>query len=86
VNERESTPARAVKVGDLVDAQTPGGRRLLKIVALAEKRGSAEIARLLFDDLTPPEPPSEEPLALRDRGAGRPTKRERRDIGRLRGF
>jgi ribosome-associated heat shock protein Hsp15 len=86
VNEHAAAPARPVRVGDLVDAKTGGGRRLLKVIALGERRGTAEAACLLFEDLTPPEPPSEEPLALRDRGAGRPTKRDRRDIGRMRGW
>lgn len=84
VNDRAAAPARAVKVGDRVVAHTPAGRKVLAITGLGEKRGPAAVARALYDDLTPPEPPSQEPLALRDRGAGRPTKRDRRVLDRFR--
>ena len=54
-------------------------------VSLAFK--GAIVAAECLVDLTPPPPPKEErPLTvLRDRGAGRPTKRERRDLEKLRG-
>ena len=86
VNDHTAAPGRAVKSGDLVVAATPGGKRILRITGLAERRGPTELARTLYDDLTPPAPPSEEPLALRDRGAGRPTKRDRRVLDRTRGL
>jgi ribosome-associated heat shock protein Hsp15 len=57
------------------------------VMGYAERRGSADIARGLFEDLTPP-PAPRSPVAAsgqRDDGSGRPTKRERRDIDRLRG-
>lgn len=84
INDRTAEPAHPVKVGDVVSALTPGGRRIYRVVALGEKRGPTEVARTYFEDLTPPEPPQSEPLALRDRGAGRPTKRDRRQIERIR--
>jgi len=64
-----------------------GRRRILKVAAVDERRGSAEIAKALFEDLTPPEPPRlrQAPPPWREPGAGRPTKRQRRDIQRLRG-
>lgn len=86
VNERAAAPARAVKVGDMIVALTPAGKRILRVTDLAEKRGPTALARTLYDDLTPPAPPSEEPVALRERGAGRPTKRDRRLIDRTRGL
>jgi ribosome-associated heat shock protein Hsp15 len=62
-----------------------GRRRILKVTALGERRGSATLARTLFEDLTPPEPPRLRlaPPPRREPGAGRPTKRERREIDRL---
>jgi ribosome-associated heat shock protein Hsp15 len=44
------------------------------------------VAVTCFEDLTPPPPPKEEVavVAIRDRGTGRPTKRERRQLDRLR--
>jgi ribosome-associated heat shock protein Hsp15 len=83
LNERAAAPAKPVRVGDLVEATTPAGRRILRVTALGEKRGPAATARALYEDLTPPPPPSEDPIALRDRGAGRPTKRDRRLIDRM---
>jgi ribosome-associated heat shock protein Hsp15 len=51
------------------------------------KRVGAAIAAEAMEDKTPPPPPRELTafVPVRDRGAGRPTKRERRDIDRLRG-
>lgn len=88
VNDEAAKPARQVGPGDMVRVTLPQGRRrILKVVAVAERRGSASVARTLFDDLTPPEPPrpARAMPAYRPMGAGRPTKRERRDIERLRG-
>lgn len=86
VNERPAQPARPVKVGDTVEARTPGGLRVLKVLALDVKRGPASVARALYEDHSPPPPPREAgPMALRDRGEGRPTKRDARDIRRLKG-
>jgi ribosome-associated heat shock protein Hsp15 len=55
------------------------------VAALVDRSGSATVARGLFEDLTPPEPPRARLAAppRREPGAGRPTKRERREIDRL---
>ena len=82
-----------------IDADAPGDvltitleRRILiyKVVDPGTRRGPAEEARKLYEDLSPaPAPKGEAPadaiLPLRDAGSGRPTKRERRDTDRLRG-
>ena len=57
---------------------------MLEVCALAEKRLSAADARELYEDHSPPPPPRPERVAVRERGAGRPTKRERRELDRLR--
>jgi len=87
VNDAGAKPAQVVRVGDRVRALTPGGERTVVVTGLITKRTSASLAALHYDDLTPPPPPKEERPArvLRDRGAGRPTKRDRRLIERLRG-
>lgn len=87
VNGSSAKPAQVVRVGDHVRALTPGGERLVIVTGIITKRTSAALAAAHFDDLTPPPPPREERPAtvLRDRGAGRPTKRDRRLIERLRG-
>lgn len=84
VNDASAKPARPVRVGDLVEALTPGGPKVLAVLALAEKRGPAAVARALYEDRTPPPLPTPAPVVVRDRGAGRPSKRERRQIDRLR--
>ena len=84
--ERIDTSSRPVRPGDVVTVALDRTVRLLKVVSYAERRGSADIARALYEELTPPPGPPKEPGAgARDEGAGRPTKRERREIDRLQG-
>ena len=86
--QRCEKPAFGVRVGDTL-ALNRGRRTLvLEITALGERRGPAEEARGLYADHSPPPPPREAwpaPVFVRDEGAGRPTKKERRDLGALRG-
>ena len=87
VNEQAAKPARPLRSGDLVRVTLPEGRRrILKVAALDDRRGPASVARTLYEDLTPPEPrrPRWGLPPARLPGAGRPTKRERRAIDRLR--
>lgn len=89
LNDEAAKPARKVRTGDLLTVTLPRGRRrILKVTAIGDRRGSAEAAKALFEDLTPPELPRPRQPALprREPGAGRPTKRERREIDRLRGY
>jgi ribosome-associated heat shock protein Hsp15 len=83
VNGEKVKASRPVKPGDLVEVWLGSHKRILRIRALAERRGSAAEAATLFDDLTPPPPERPVPPVLRERGLGRPTKRERRQLGRL---
>ncbi len=83
---RIDTSSRPVRPGDVVTVALDRNVRLLKVIGFAERRGDADAARLLFEDMTPPPAPPREPSAgARDDGAGRPTKRERREIDRLQG-
>jgi len=87
VNDQSVKPAKNVRPGDSIKVTLPQGRRrILKVVALSDRRGSATVACTLFEDLTPPEPPRMRlaPPPYRAPGAGRPTKRERRTMDRLR--
>ncbi|MBU3995737.1 MAG: RNA-binding S4 domain-containing protein [Actinobacteria bacterium] len=87
VNGNPAKAAQAVNIGDEVRVRLHGFDRIYKVTGLATRRGSAADAAQYFEDQTPPPLPRVERPAdiLRDRGAGRPTKRERRDIDRLRG-
>ena len=83
---RIDSSSRPVRPGDAVTIALDRTVRILKVIGYAERRGSADMARVLYEDLTPPlEPPKEPPAGGRDEGAGRPTKRERREIDRLQG-
>jgi ribosome-associated heat shock protein Hsp15 len=85
VNGERAKPAQAVKPGDEVRVRTEAATRIVVVRDLLQKRVSAPQAVAAYDDRTPPPPPREERVlvGLRDRGAGRPTKRDRRDIERL---
>jgi ribosome-associated heat shock protein Hsp15 len=86
VNGASVKPAHAVRVGDTIRARTPGGERVVVVVGLVSKRTSAALAVQNYEDHSPPPPPREErPASIqRDRGSGRPTKRDRRRIEELR--
>lgn len=86
VNDQTMRASHGVRVGDRVEAVAPRGRVVLVVLALADKRLSPAAARLLYEDHSPPPPPPEPRVAVRDRGAGRPTKADRRRIERLRGW
>lgn len=85
---RVDKPSQTVRPGDVVTVTVHSRVRVLKITAAGERRGSATIAQMLYEDLTPPALGSDrgnhEPgPPQRDPGSGRPTKRERRAIERL---
>lgn len=87
INGLAVKPSHLLKCGDEVRAEAPRGQVVLVVRELAEKRQSAELARQLYEDHSPPPPPKEERVdnAIRERGAGRPTKADRRALERLRG-
>lgn len=87
VDGQSAKPARTVRRGDRIVALTPGGERIVDILELADKRGPAPVARALYEDHTPPPPSREEAMAggHRDRGLGRPSKRDLRKIREVRG-
>lgn len=83
VNGAVARPSHALRVGDRIEALAPRGELVLEVVALADKRQSPPKARELYADHSPPPPPREERVAPRARGAGRPTKAERRALTRF---
>ncbi len=87
VNGERAKAAQPVRIGDELRVRIEGFDRILVVRQLITKRVGAPLAALAAEDRTPPRPSASElgVFAKRDRGAGRPTKRERRDIDRLRG-
>lgn len=88
VNGDKAKPAQQIRAGDEVHARIGEVERIVLVARLITKRVGAVVAVECYVDKTPPAPPREETptVAQRDRGAGRPTKRERRDIDRLLGI
>jgi ribosome-associated heat shock protein Hsp15 len=87
INDQTAKAAQHVVVGDIVRVRLHGFDKIYQVVSFATRRGSAVEAAKHFEDLTPPPLPREERAILpqRDRGAGRPSKRERRELDELRG-
>lgn len=79
--------AQAVRPGSEVRVRGDFPERILEVRRTIVKRVGAEVAAGCLIDHTPPPPPREEVAVLptRERGAGRPTKRERRELDELRG-
>jgi ribosome-associated heat shock protein Hsp15 len=87
-SQRIDAASRTVRAGDILAIALDRTVRVLKVSGFAERRGSADDARGIYEDLTPaPKPAEPKPgsIAEREPGAGRPTKRERRAIGRFTG-
>lgn len=82
-------PSRAIKQGDIINIRKPPSVYRYKVLAPVEKRQSAKIAAQYLEDITPDEEKDKSMhknlivFARRDRGAGRPTKKERRIIDKL---
>ena len=93
-NGNSAKPAREVKIGDLLKIKNDAGEFIIEVLGLAEMRGPASIAQTLYRE-------TEESKVLRAKVAeerramplyeaafqdgGRPSKRDRRDLDRLRG-
>ncbi|TDV57155.1 heat shock protein Hsp15 [Actinophytocola oryzae] len=85
VNDRPAKPATTVVAGDEVRVRVAGNTRLVEVVRVIQKRVGAPDAATCYLDRTPKPPPEAlVPVARRDRGAGRPTKRDRRVLDRFR--
>ena len=86
---RVSTPSQTVIADDVLTITLERQIKILKIIAPGTRRGPAPEARQLYEDLTPiPEKrvPIMRPArqAVREEGAGRPTKKQRRELSRFR--
>lgn len=82
-------PSHLVKEDDVLTFAQRRGIRVVRVADLGSRRGPAAEAATLYEDLAPPETPKvqaeAEPRIIRESGAGRPTKAERRALDRLRG-
>lgn len=87
VNGYTAKPAQKVSVGDTVAYRFEGFDRILEVTKILHTRVGAPIAQTAYIDHSPPRPDAFVVMSLprRERGSGRPTKRERRELDRLRG-
>jgi ribosome-associated heat shock protein Hsp15 len=88
INGKPAKAAAHVTEGDRVEARLGGRDRVVVVTRVIVKRVGAPVAAECYVDHSPP-PPERDPFqplfAVRDRGTGRPTKKDRRQIDRLRG-
>jgi ribosome-associated heat shock protein Hsp15 len=92
VNGQPAKPHRALAVGDRVELAQGDWQRVLIVQELKDRPVAKEEAAKLYDDQSPPRPAADplarlmrRPPVLRDAGAGRPTKKERREMDRWTG-
>ncbi|MER7108487.1 RNA-binding S4 domain-containing protein [Streptomyces sp. NPDC000229] len=88
VNGERAKPAQPVKPGDEIRLFHAGRERIVEVKQVLTKRVGAPVAAEAYVDNSPPPPPREHVAlaGVRDRGTGRPTKRERRELDQLRGI
>jgi ribosome-associated heat shock protein Hsp15 len=79
-------PSHSVRAGMALTVQQGEVTRTLRVLGLLERRVGAAVARQYVEDLTPPEDyqkrraPEHQPLVFWPKGAGRPTKKQRRQL------
>lgn len=89
IDDVQVKPSREVKVDDIIHVRDGSFTRVLKVTALLSNRVSAKIAQEYYEDITPKEEIEKAKMLRevnyekRDRGVGRPTKKERRLIEKL---
>lgn len=89
VRDEKVKPSYGIKIGEIVEIQSGPITKVLKVVGLVERRVGAKRVAEFMEDLTPPEAyvllrqTAAQKVLHRDRGLGRPTKRDRREIERL---
>jgi ribosome-associated heat shock protein Hsp15 len=87
VNGVRAKPSQMIKVGDEVRVRLDGRERIAVVSRIIVKRVGPPVAAECYIDKSPPAPPRDQTVvvAVRDRGTGRPSKRERRVIEKLLG-
>lgn len=90
VNDKSVKPSFMLEENQMVDVNKKEKRWKVKVIRLIEKRVGAEIAQTCYEDFSPPEQPVKKMGAffyqtseIREKGSGRPTKRDRRNIDRF---
>jgi ribosome-associated heat shock protein Hsp15 len=89
IGDEAVKPSRNVHVGEIIIVRKPPINLTYQVTGLIEKRGSATLAAENMTDITPQEEldrvrqKQENVFFVRDRGTGRPTKKDRRDLDKM---
>ncbi|NQD69127.1 RNA-binding S4 domain-containing protein [Sphingobacterium shayense] len=89
LNGQNIKPSYLVKIGEVYSVQKGIERKIIKVIGLLERRVDAKTAVQFYEDQTPEEETYafksvfHAPVLKRDRGTGRPTKKDRREIDDL---
>jgi Ribosome-associated heat shock protein implicated in the recycling of the 50S subunit (S4 paralog) len=84
INGQRAKPAAVIREGDVIEYYHGDRFRRVVVQGIPESQQAKELARSMYLDESPPvEVIDRTATILRDRGAGRPTKRERREIERF---
>ena len=89
LNGQQVKASHVVEIGDSYQIQKGIEKRILNVTGLLDKRVDAKTAVNFYEDITPEEETAgykvlfQAPAFKRDRGAGRPTKKDRREIDEL---
>ncbi|MEO6486340.1 MAG: S4 domain-containing protein [Thermoanaerobaculia bacterium] len=86
LNGERVKPSAAVKPGDVIEFLRGDVLRRIVVSSLPAGSISKDVARTMYVDETPVQPPKDRPprVMFREPGAGRPTKRDRREIEKVR--
>jgi ribosome-associated heat shock protein Hsp15 len=91
VNSAEAKASRDVQAGDIISIRHHGYTRTIKVIQILEKRVGAALVEKFYEDITPEEEIIKKDMIrlnkneMRERGSGRPTKKERRIIDNIKG-
>ena len=92
VNEGSVKPSHEVKIGEVIDVNLSSLHKKIRVIALLSNRVSAKLVEQFLEDLTPKEEYEGQKLKRiqyfeqRQKGIGRPTKKERREIDVLKKY
>ncbi len=86
INDKPAKAANTVRPGDKINVRLHAGDKSLEVVSIIEKRVGYQVAVTCYIDHTPPAEKDElyVPIFQRDKSTGRPTKKDRRELDRLR--
>jgi ribosome-associated heat shock protein Hsp15 len=87
LNDENFKPSRIVKIGERYTLSIGTSKKIIEVIAITDKRGNYEIAKTHYTDHSPIQTKEEKLESVfyttnikRDKGSGRPTKKDRRDI------